>query len=51
LKDLVFETVDSFLEGPRERYRELMADVARSTGSSSPAPSGPLGAGVAGANP
>jgi tryptophanyl-tRNA synthetase len=27
LKDLVFETVDSFLEEPRARYRELMADV------------------------
>jgi tryptophanyl-tRNA synthetase len=26
LKDLVFETVDGFLEEPRERYRELMAD-------------------------
>jgi tryptophanyl-tRNA synthetase len=27
LKDLVFETVDAFLEEPRARYRELMADV------------------------
>lgn len=26
LKDLVFETLDGFLEEPRERYRELMAD-------------------------
>ena len=26
-KDLVFECVDTFLQEPRERYRELMADV------------------------
>ena len=29
LKDAVFELLDGFLAGPRERYRELMADKAQ----------------------